>query len=71
LRYHTMPLTDMPPVFIEFLPGDKRKLIKGIGELPFSCVPSAFAQATAQAIGGLVDTIPVDSSACFAKAARS
>lgn len=48
-----------PPIKVDFLWNDS-VVPKGIGELPFSCVPAAFAQAVSQAAGVSFDMIPLD-----------
>ena len=48
---------EIPPVHIDFInnTGDS----KGIGELPFTCIPAAFMQAVSQAMDHYFKTIPL------------
>ena len=50
----------LPLMDIEFLPGGKRSAPGGIGELPFNCVPAAYAQALSQALGRTISSIPAE-----------
>jgi CO/xanthine dehydrogenase Mo-binding subunit len=58
-RYDLATAASVPPIKIDFLWTDSA-VPKGIGELPFSCVPAAFAQAVSQAAGASFDSIPLD-----------
>ena len=58
-HYDLATASSAPPVTIDFLWADSA-VPKGIGELPFSCVPAAFAQAVSQAAGAPFDAIPLD-----------
>jgi CO/xanthine dehydrogenase Mo-binding subunit len=49
---------DIPPVHIDFVWNDTASP-KGIGELPFGCVPAAYAQAVSQAVDHPFEKIPV------------
>jgi CO/xanthine dehydrogenase Mo-binding subunit len=49
---------DIPPVHIDFIWNDTVNP-KGIGELPFSCVPAAYAQAVSQAVDHPFEKIPL------------
>ena len=49
---------DMPPVTIEFV-GDPAEGPKGIGDLPYACVPAAFLQAVSQACDRHFENIPL------------
>ena len=49
---------EIPPIHIEFLEKDKMDP-KGIGELPFTCIPSAFLQAVSQAMDHAFKNIPL------------
>jgi CO/xanthine dehydrogenase Mo-binding subunit len=49
---------DIPPVHIDFIWNDTVSP-KGIGELPFSCVPAAYAQAVSQAMDHPFEKIPI------------
>ncbi|MCK7487338.1 MAG: hypothetical protein MZU97_18885 [Bacillus subtilis] len=49
-EYGLLSLAEAPPVEIEFLPWSRCEILsEGIGELPFLCIPAAFAAAAAQA----------------------
>jgi CO/xanthine dehydrogenase Mo-binding subunit len=48
-----------PPIQVDFIWNDS-SAAKGVGEIPFACVPAAFAQAVSQATGSPIDAIPVD-----------
>ena len=50
---------DIPPVYIDFLSGGAVET-KGIGELPFTCIPAAFLQAVSQAIDYCFKSIPLN-----------
>jgi CO/xanthine dehydrogenase Mo-binding subunit len=56
--YDIPSVEDDPPIHIDFFLNDGA-LAKGIGELPFSCVPAAFAQAVSQAAGPSFDILPI------------
>jgi len=49
---------DIPPINIEFI-ADNSKEPRGIGELPFSCIPAAFIQAVSQAMDYGFKSIPL------------
>jgi CO/xanthine dehydrogenase Mo-binding subunit len=49
---------DIPPVHIDFIWNDTVNP-KGIGELPFSCIPAAYAQAVSQAVDHPFEKIPI------------
>jgi CO/xanthine dehydrogenase Mo-binding subunit len=51
---------DIPPIHIDFLWSDTANP-KGIGELPFNCIPAAYAQAVSQAMDHHFDKIPLTS----------
>jgi len=51
-------LFDSPPIQIEFLSTDSGEP-KGIGELPFTCIPAAFMQAVSQAMNHCFKSIPL------------
>lgn len=57
-EYGLLSLAEAPTIEIEFLPWDETDPIKGIGELPFLCVPAAFAAAAEQASDLAIDRIP-------------
>jgi CO/xanthine dehydrogenase Mo-binding subunit len=49
---------DIPPIFIDFLWNDSQEP-RGIGELPFNCIPAAFLQAVSQAMDHRFNSIPL------------
>jgi len=49
---------DIPPIYIDFL-SDDGKEPRGIGELPFTCIPAAFLQAVSQAMDHSFKSIPI------------
>jgi CO/xanthine dehydrogenase Mo-binding subunit len=49
---------DIPPITIDFIWNDTVNP-KGIGELPFSCIPAAYAQAVSQAMDYPFEKIPL------------
>jgi CO/xanthine dehydrogenase Mo-binding subunit len=49
---------DTPPIHIDFLWNDTGDP-KGIGELPFGCIPAAYVQAVSQAMDHPFETIPL------------
>ena len=49
---------DIPPIYIDFLSCDSGEP-KGIGELPFTCIPAAFLQAVSQAMDHCLKSIPL------------
>ena len=49
---------DIPPIHINFLKPDS-DLAKGIGELPFNCIPAAYIQAVSQALDNHFLSIPL------------
>jgi len=48
----------IPPIHVEFISGSCPDA-KGIGELPFTCIPAAFIQAVSQAMDYCFKTIPL------------
>jgi CO/xanthine dehydrogenase Mo-binding subunit len=55
---------DIPLIQIEFLSGNSGDP-KGIGDLPFTCVPAAFMQAVSQAMDYCYRTIPLKRKEIF------
>jgi len=51
---------EIPPINVDFVWNDKADP-KGIGELPFCCIPAAYVQAVSQAIDHHFQKIPLDS----------
>jgi CO/xanthine dehydrogenase Mo-binding subunit len=58
LSYQIPLSSDAPPITVDFTWTDSAAP-KGIGELPFACVPAAFAQAVSQATGTSFDELPI------------
>jgi CO/xanthine dehydrogenase Mo-binding subunit len=56
-NFAILPPADIPPVHIEFLPDSEEP--KGIGELPYTCIPAAFIQAVSQAMDFSFKSIPL------------
>jgi len=60
-QYENFPIptpVDIPPIQIDFLSG-KSEETKGIGELPFTCIPAAFLQAVSQSMDHGFKSIPI------------
>jgi CO/xanthine dehydrogenase Mo-binding subunit len=57
-HYSILAPGDIPPVYIDFLCGDSDEP-RGIGELPFNCIPAAFLQAVSQAMDHHFNSIPL------------
>jgi CO/xanthine dehydrogenase Mo-binding subunit len=51
-------LSQIPPVYIDFIP-DASDEPKGIGDLPFACIPAAYLQAVSQAMDFQFCRIPL------------
>jgi CO/xanthine dehydrogenase Mo-binding subunit len=58
--YSILTLEEIPVIHVEFLENNIESH-KGIGELPFSCIPAAYAQAVSQAMDHHFEKIPLDS----------
>jgi CO/xanthine dehydrogenase Mo-binding subunit len=57
--YPILTPQDIPPIHIDFLCSDSNSP-KGIGELPFSCIPAAYVQAVSQAMDHPFMRLPVN-----------
>jgi CO/xanthine dehydrogenase Mo-binding subunit len=57
-RYGLLPLHEVPPLRVEFLPPARGARVKGIGELPFATLPAAFLSALTQASGTAFTSLP-------------
>jgi CO/xanthine dehydrogenase Mo-binding subunit len=55
-RYRLSRIKDAPPVYVEFIDDDTDP--KGIGELAYTLVPPAFANALTQALDASWNTLP-------------
>jgi CO/xanthine dehydrogenase Mo-binding subunit len=51
---------EIPPIYIDFIWNESEEP-KGIGELPFNCIPAAYLQAVSQAIDHPFQRIPLSS----------
>ncbi len=58
-RYGLLPLSELPPIEVDFVGAERRSAAKGVGELPFDTVPAAFLAAVSLAAGARLDTLPV------------
>jgi CO/xanthine dehydrogenase Mo-binding subunit len=59
-NYAVPPPAEMPSIHVDFLWNDT-VTPKGIGELPFHCVPAAYVQAVSQAMDHPFEKIPLNS----------
>jgi CO/xanthine dehydrogenase Mo-binding subunit len=57
-HYDIPALEEIPPIHIDFIWNDT-SYSKGIGELPFNCVPAAYVQAVSQAVDHPFQRIPL------------
>jgi len=57
-------LAEIPPIVIDFINNNSEEP-KGIGDLPFCCIPSAFVQAVSQAAGCHFRAIPLKAQDIF------
>ena len=57
-EYGLLTLAETPEIKIEFLPWEEKERPRGIGELPFLCIPAAFASAVTQASDLSADRLP-------------
>jgi CO/xanthine dehydrogenase Mo-binding subunit len=58
LTYGLPNLREIPPVNIDFIFNDNADP-KGVGDIPFNCVPAAFVQAVSQAVDHHFERLPV------------
>ncbi|GAB1484345.1 hypothetical protein MASR2M78_31630 [Treponema sp.] len=58
LAYDMAAPSEAPKVTIDFAWNDTLSS-KGIGELPFACIPAAYAQALSQALDSSFDSLPI------------
>jgi CO/xanthine dehydrogenase Mo-binding subunit len=56
--YSFLSPEETPPIYIDFIFNDGAAP-KGIGELPFSCIPAAYIQAVSQAMDHPFEKIPI------------
>ncbi|MDR1399561.1 MAG: molybdopterin-dependent oxidoreductase [Treponema sp.] len=56
--YDIPSIAELPPIYIDFMKRDTPHC-KGIGELPFNCVPAAYVQAVSQAMDHPFEKIPL------------
>ena len=64
VNYEIPGLAEIPPIEINFLNGNSEEP-KGIGDLPFCCIPSAFVQAVSQAANCHFTAIPLKAQDIF------
>jgi len=57
-RYQPQLFTRIPTLWIEFVKNAEKLSAKGLGDLPLSCIPAAYAAAVTQATGEYLDQIP-------------
>jgi CO/xanthine dehydrogenase Mo-binding subunit len=57
-------LSEIPTIIIDFIKNSSEEP-KGIGDLPFCCIPAAFVQAVSQALGCHFRTIPLKAQDIF------
>lgn len=58
LAYELPNLQEIPPIHIDFIFNETASP-KGIGDIPFNCVPAAFVQAVSQAVDHPFEHLPV------------
>ncbi|MCL2809682.1 MAG: molybdopterin-dependent oxidoreductase [Treponema sp.] len=61
-NYNILSPVDIPPIYIDFIsdnPANNEGDTKGIGDLPFTCIPAAFLQAVSQAMDHCFKSIPL------------
>jgi CO/xanthine dehydrogenase Mo-binding subunit len=58
LTYNLPDIREIPPIYIDFIFNETASP-KGIGDVPFNCVPAAFVQAVSQAVDHPFDQLPV------------
>ena len=56
--YDIIPPAEIPPIKVDFFWSDAAEP-KGIGELPFGCIPAAYLQAVSQAMDHPFEKIPL------------
>ena len=59
-NYDIPSLEEIPPIHLDFYQSESTDP-KGVGELPFSCIPAAYVQAVSQAMDYHFERIPLDS----------
>ena len=55
--YTITSLLEVPPIYVDFIRSDA-ELPKGIGDIPFCCIPAAYVQAVSQAMDYHFEKIP-------------
>jgi CO/xanthine dehydrogenase Mo-binding subunit len=58
--YYILRPEEIPPIYLDFFQSESTDP-KGVGELPFSCIPAAYVQAVSQAMDHHFGKIPLDS----------
>ncbi|MDR1802266.1 MAG: molybdopterin-dependent oxidoreductase [Treponema sp.] len=59
-NYGILRPEEIPPINLDFFQSESTEP-KGVGELPFSCIPAAYVQAVSQAMDHHFERIPLDS----------
>jgi CO/xanthine dehydrogenase Mo-binding subunit len=59
-NYDILSPEEIPPIHLDFFHSESTDP-KGIGELPFSCIPAAYVQAVSQAMDHHFERIPLNS----------
>jgi CO/xanthine dehydrogenase Mo-binding subunit len=57
-NFEILTSEEIPPITIDFIKGDHNEP-KGIGDLPFTCIPAAYVQAVSQAMDSHLQSIPL------------
>jgi CO/xanthine dehydrogenase Mo-binding subunit len=53
---------DIPPIMVDFIDPGRDAAPRGIGELPFHCVPAAYISAASQAAGKPLSSLPAQTA---------
>ncbi len=53
---------DIPPIMVDFIDPGRDAAPRGIGELPFHCVPAAYVSAASQAAGKPLSSLPAQTA---------
>ena len=56
--YNITTVAEVPPIHLDFIRNETENM-KGIGDLPFSCIPAAYVQAVSQAMDHHFTKIPL------------
>jgi CO/xanthine dehydrogenase Mo-binding subunit len=66
LNFDIFAPSEIPRIEIKFMQNDSGDA-KGIGDLPFSCIPAAYVQAVSQAVNRVFRTVPLRVSDIWAE----